>query len=93
MGHPRPLRAPHPLPRDRRPHRREGGFRFPLPLRHFLNSPSVLVPQTAAALKTGIKVIFCVGENLEERETSKTTEVVTRQLEAANKVLSEADWA
>lgn len=48
--------------------------------------------QTAAALKVGIDVIFCIGENLEERETNKTTEVVTRQIEALTKVISEADW-
>ncbi|ORY45841.1 triosephosphate isomerase [Leucosporidium creatinivorum] len=59
----------------------------------FHETDDLIAEKTAAALKTGIKVIFCVGENLEERETNKTTEVVTRQLEAANKVLSEADWA
>ncbi|KAG0166554.1 triosephosphate isomerase [Apophysomyces sp. BC1015] len=36
--------------------------------------------KTAHALKAGVKVIACIGEKLEERETEKTTEVVTRQL-------------
>ena len=48
--------------------------------------------KTAASLKVGIDVIFCIGENLEERETNKTTEVVTRQLAALAKVISEAEW-
>lgn len=51
-----------------------------------------LVSQTAAALKAGIQVIFCIGETLEEREGDKTKEVVTRQTEALAKVISEDDW-
>lgn len=34
-----------------------------------------------------------MGENLQERETEKTTEVVTRQLAAVQKVVKEEDWA
>lgn len=90
MGYPWPLGASYSLPRDRRACGREGGFWPRL-------DPDVTtdsgVHQTAAALKAGIKVILCVGENLEERETNKTAEVVTRQLEACRKVLSEQDWA
>lgn len=49
--------------------------------------------QTEAALKVGIDVILCIGENLEERETDKTVEVVTRQLAAAAKVIVDpAHW-
>jgi triosephosphate isomerase len=35
-----------------------------------------------AALSLGLKVIFCLGERLEEREAGKTFEVVERQLKA-----------
>lgn len=49
-------------------------------------------PQTAAAIKTGVSVIFCIGETLEEREGNKTEEVVTRQTDALAKVISEEDW-
>lgn len=38
-----------------------------------------------AALAAGLKPIICVGELLEERESGKTTEVVTRQTKAAFK--------
>lgn len=48
--------------------------------------------QTAAAIKEGIKIILCVGENLQERESERTTEVVTRQLAACAKLLKEEDW-
>ena len=34
-----------------------------------------------AALNAGMKVIICVGETLEERESGKTAEVVIRQTE------------
>lgn len=48
--------------------------------------------QTQEALKVGIDVILCVGENLAEREGEKTTEVVTRQLAAVVKLIKEEDW-
>lgn len=35
--------------------------------------------RTKAALNSGLKVILCVGETLEERESGKTNEIVTRQ--------------
>lgn len=54
--------------------------------------PPLLARQTAAALKAGIQVIFCIGETVEEREGDKTEEVVTRQTEALAKVISEDDW-
>jgi triosephosphate isomerase len=43
-------------------------------------------------LKVGIDIIFCIGENLEERQGEQTTKVVTRQLEALASVISEDDW-
>ncbi|KAF9938352.1 triosephosphate isomerase [Mortierella antarctica] len=46
--------------------------------------------KVAHALKSGLKVMACVGEKLEEREANKTTEVVFRQLSAIAKQVS--DW-
>lgn len=41
-----------------------------------------------AAIKAGLKVIFCVGETLQERRLGKTTQVLRRQLkEGLKKVL------
>ncbi|KAI5480814.1 hypothetical protein MNV49_007224 [Pseudohyphozyma bogoriensis] len=59
----------------------------------FHETDELIATKTEAAIKTGIDVIFCVGENLEERETGKTTEVVTRQLAAAKKVVEPAHWS
>lgn len=39
--------------------------------------------QANAALTAGLNVIFCVGENLTEREAGQTEEVLTRQLDVA----------
>ncbi|KAF2825630.1 Triosephosphate isomerase [Ophiobolus disseminans] len=47
--------------------------------------------KTKAALDSGLGVILCCGESLEQREAGKTIEVVTRQLKAvADKV---KDWS
>jgi triosephosphate isomerase len=40
------------------------------------------VVKTQLALAAGLKVILCVGENLEEREANKHFEVVTEQTKA-----------
>lgn len=47
--------------------------------------------KTKAALDGGIGVIFCCGESLEQREDSKTIEVVTTQLKAVKEKI--ADWS
>ncbi|KAL7337799.1 triose-phosphate isomerase-like protein [Rhodotorula toruloides] len=58
----------------------------------FHESDELVAEKTAAAIKTGVSVIFCIGETLEEREGNKTEEVVTRQTDALAKVISEEDW-
>ncbi|EEP80110.1 triosephosphate isomerase [Uncinocarpus reesii 1704] len=49
--------------------------------------------KTKAAIDGGLGVILCVGETLEERESGKTVDVVTRQLGAVASRLSVQDWA
>lgn len=46
----------------------------------FGDTDEILNKKVAAALRHGIKVIFCVGETLEEREAGKTLEVIESQL-------------
>ncbi|GAA5866258.1 hypothetical protein JCM8547_007219 [Rhodosporidiobolus lusitaniae] len=58
----------------------------------FHETDELVAEKTKAALATGVKVIFCIGETLEEREGNKTEEVVTRQTEALAKVIDEKDW-
>jgi len=44
------------------------------------------------AVDSGLKVMFCIGEKKEERESGATMDVCSKQLEAGTKVLTEEDW-
>ncbi|CAG8556918.1 9696_t:CDS:2 [Acaulospora colombiana] len=56
----------------------------------FKESDEFVASKVAHALKAGLKVIACIGEKLEERESGTTTDVLRRQLSAiSNKV---TDW-
>ena len=46
----------------------------------FGDTDEILNKKVAAAMRHGLKVIFCVGETLEEREAGKTIEVIENQL-------------
>lgn len=48
----------------------------------FGDTDGVVAAKFAAALKTGLTPVLCVGESLAEREAGITGEVVTRQIEA-----------
>ncbi|KAJ1961967.1 hypothetical protein GGI12_002946 [Dipsacomyces acuminosporus] len=62
--------------------------------RNILNESDEFTAQKVVkALEAGLKVVLCVGELLEERETGVTQTVVNRQLEAVVKAVKEADWA
>ncbi|MCJ1275031.1 triosephosphate isomerase [Puttea exsequens] len=50
-----------------------------------------IASKTKAALSGGLGVIFCCGETLEQRESNKTIEVVTAQLDAVAKETQ--DWS
>lgn len=57
----------------------------------FGENDDLIAEKVAHALSSGLKVIACIGELLEERESGKTTEVVNRQTKAiANKI---SDWS
>jgi triosephosphate isomerase len=59
--------------------------------RHVIGENDELVSKkVAAAIAGGLLPILCVGELLEERESGRTTEVVTRQLESGLRALGEA---
>ncbi|KAF9394866.1 triosephosphate isomerase [Podila verticillata] len=59
----------------------------------FKESDEEIGAKVAHALKAGLKVMACVGEKLEERETNKTTEVVFRHLAAIAKQVATPDQA
>jgi len=57
----------------------------------FGESDKLIGDKVGFALKSGLKVIPCIGEKLEEREAGKTTEVCFRQLSAIADNVS--DWS
>jgi triosephosphate isomerase len=61
-------------------------------LGHDETSDSV-AQKTQHALSVGLKVIVCIGETLQDRESGTTLDVCTAQLEAVRRVLKEDDWA
>lgn len=48
--------------------------------------------KTKIALDAGLKVMFCIGEKKEERESGVTMDVCSKQLEPLVKKLTEAEW-
>ncbi|KAI9230513.1 MAG: triosephosphate isomerase-like protein [Piptocephalis tieghemiana] len=58
----------------------------------FKESDELVASKTQYALSTGLGVILCVGERLEEREAGTTKEVVVRQLSAVHKAVGN-DWS
>ncbi|MDE5570783.1 MAG: triose-phosphate isomerase, partial [Prevotella sp.] len=59
---------------------------------YYKETPEVLKEKVLLALKNGLKVIFCIGETLAEREANKQNEVVKAELEGSVFNLSEADF-
>lgn len=54
-------------------------------------SDEFIADKTKFALDSGIKVILCIGETLEERKAGVTIDVCARQLDAVSKIVS--DWS
>lgn len=50
---------------------------------YYGETPEILKEKTLLALKNGLKVIFCIGESLEEREAGKQNDVVRAELEGS----------
>ena len=59
---------------------------------YYKETPEILKEKVLLALKNGLKVIFCIGETLAEREADKQNEVVKAELEGSVFNLSEADF-
>ncbi len=57
----------------------------------FMETDEMLNKKVKAAFKFSLKVIFCIGETLEERENQKTYRVLQTQLNEGLKGLSEQD--
>ena len=50
---------------------------------YYNETPEILKEKVQLALANGLKVIFCIGETLEEREAEKQNEVVKTELEGS----------
>ncbi len=59
---------------------------------YYGETPAILKEKVLLALKNGLKVIFCIGESLEEREANKQNEVVKMELEGSVFNLSEEEF-
>jgi triosephosphate isomerase len=60
---------------------------------YYNETPEILKEKVLLALKNGLKVIFCIGESLAEREANKQNEVVKAELEGSVFNLSAEDFA
>lgn len=59
---------------------------------YYNETPEILKEKVLLALKNNLKVIFCIGETLEEREANKQNEIVKAELEGSVFNLSEDDF-
>ncbi len=59
---------------------------------YYKETPEILKEKVLLALKNGLKVIFCIGETLAEREANKQNAVVKAELEGSVFNLSEEDF-
>ena len=60
---------------------------------YYGETDELLVEKIHLALAAGLSPIFCVGENLEEREAGRHFEVVTNQIKAVLNTLTEEEMA
>ena len=59
---------------------------------YYHETPEILKEKVQLALKNGLKVIFCCGETLEEREANRQNEVVKAELDGSVFNLSAEEW-
>ena len=59
---------------------------------YYKETPEILKEKVLLAQKNGLKVIFCIGESLAEREANKQNEVVKAELEGSVFNLPEEDF-
>ena len=59
---------------------------------YYHETAEILKDKVQLALKNGLKVIFCCGETLEEREANKQNEVVKAELDGSVFNLSAEEW-
>ncbi|CEG44528.1 triose-phosphate isomerase [Plasmopara halstedii] len=60
---------------------------------YYGETDEIVAKKTKRAVDLGLKVIFCIGESLKEREAGKTIDVLIRQIEALANMMDHVDWA
>lgn len=59
---------------------------------YYGETDEIVAKKTKRALDLGLKVIFCIGETLEQRQGGQTLNVLKRQTQALANIISEKDW-
>ncbi|GMF19899.1 unnamed protein product [Phytophthora lilii] len=59
---------------------------------YYGETDEIVAKKTKRALGLGLKVIFCIGETLEQRQAGQTLDVLTRQTKALATIIDEKDW-
>ncbi|MBI6119601.1 triose-phosphate isomerase [Salegentibacter maritimus] len=59
---------------------------------HFGETNEILAEKVNAALKSGMKIIFCFGEELADRKSDKHFDLVAKQLQESLYQISDSDW-
>lgn len=59
---------------------------------YYHETPEILKEKVLLALQNGLKVIFCIGESLQQREAGEQNQVVKAELEGSVFNLEEADF-
>lgn len=59
---------------------------------YYGETPEILKTKVELALKNNLKIIFCIGESLEEREAGRQNDVVKAELEGSLFNLGEAEF-
>ena len=59
---------------------------------YYNETPEILKEKVQLALANGLKVLFCIGETLEDREANKQNEVVKAELAGSVFNLSAEEW-
>eukprot|EP01017_Pseudomicrothorax_dubius_P000372 TRINITY_DN0_c1659_g1_i2.p1 TRINITY_DN0_c1659_g1~~TRINITY_DN0_c1659_g1_i2.p1 ORF type:complete len:165 (+),score=66.46 TRINITY_DN0_c1659_g1_i2:1-495(+) len=59
---------------------------------YYAETDEILSKKAKLAIDTGLNVIYCVGESLQQRESNQTEAVVRRQIEALGSQVSKSQW-
>ena len=60
--------------------------------RHFQETQEIINQKVEQARSANLGLIYCVGDNLDERESEKTHDVIYHQLQSIKEKLDETEW-